>query len=270
MRYPAVLSLLLLVFSVSFKEKEQSGIDFNSRAWQKKWSLVKEGYWMQKTEVSNEEYALFLDALKAMGKEEEYEFYYPDSLAWQREDIVYKPYGNTYFTNPAFKDYPVVNISFEAAYDYCKWLTAAYNKSEKKPFGKVVFQIPSRDLWMYAASGGKTDNRSYPWGGMYLYNNRKERLCNFKADGSQETVVDAGSKKEIMANSITSPVNSFFPNDLGLYNVCGNVAEMISERGTAVGGSYRDPGHQVRIESRKNFEKASPDIGFRVQMVRVP
>jgi hypothetical protein len=49
----------------------------------------------------------------------------------------------------------------------------------------------------------------------------------------------------------------------------GNVAEMVSERGMAVGGSYRDNGYNVRIQSQKKFEKLTADIGFRVLMVKL-
>ncbi len=271
MRFPLIIGLILLLLASSFKDRELSAINFKSKSWQKHWAPVKDGLWMQKTEVSNLDYKLFLNALKAAGKDEEYEFFYPDTLGWLLGNIANRPYTSFYFSSPSFNNFPLVNITYEAAYDYCQWLTAEYDKLEKKPFGKVVFQIPSREDWMYAARGGKADDRSYPWGGMYLYNNRKQRLCNFnfKIDDSIRTAVDAGPYSYNVPSNVTAPVNSFFPNDLGLFNVCGNVAEMVSERGTAVGGSYLDGGQKVRIESTKQFEKSAPDIGFRVVMVKV-
>ena len=59
-----------------------------------------------------------------------------------------------------------------------------------------------------------------------------------------------------------------YPNDFGLYNVCGNVAEMVAERGIAYGGSYLDPGYDIRIDSEKRYDGPSPLIGFRVIAVR--
>jgi formylglycine-generating enzyme required for sulfatase activity len=84
------------------------------------------------------------------------------------------------------------------------------------------------------------------------------------------TVVnDAGSNVAGSLNEkafIPAPVNSFFPNDIGLYNVCGNVAEMLAENGVAAGGSYEDTGYDIRIQSTKDFSGATRDIGFRVLM----
>ncbi|MEI8201577.1 MAG: hypothetical protein WCH34_01100 [Bacteroidota bacterium] len=49
----------------------------------------------------------------------------------------------------------------------------------------------------------------------------------------------------------------------GIYNMCGNVAEMVAEKGIAVGGSWKDTGYDVRIESTINYSEPSPSIGFR-------
>ena len=65
---------------------------------------------------------------------------------------------------------------------------------------------------------------------------------------------------------IAGPVNSFFPNSFGIYNMCGNIAEMTEEKGIARGGSYDDPAWKVRISSEKTYTKATNDIGFRVGM----
>ena len=35
------------------------------------------------------------------------------------------------------------------------------------------------------------------------------------------------------------PASSYFPNDFGLYNTSGNVAEMLFEEGLAIGGGWR-------------------------------
>ena len=48
--------------------------------------------------------------------------------------------------------------------------------------------------------------------------------------------------------------------------MCGNVAEMISEKGIALGGSWKDTGYDVRIESTANYTEPSPTVGFRPMM----
>jgi hypothetical protein len=51
-----------------------------------------------------------------------------------------------------------------------------------------------------------------------------------------------------------------------MYNMCGNVAEMIEETGIAMGGGFSDNAYQVRILSEKKYDKPQADIGFRVAM----
>ena len=63
-------------------------------------------------------------------------------------------------------------------------------------------------------------------------------------------------------------VFSNHPNNLGLYNMCGNVAEMVAERGVAFGGSFLDPGYDIRIDSETRYDAPSPKVGFRVIAVR--
>ncbi|HNX08312.1 MAG TPA: SUMF1/EgtB/PvdO family nonheme iron enzyme, partial [Bacteroidales bacterium] len=64
----------------------------------------------------------------------------------------------------------------------------------------------------------------------------------------------------------TAPVKSYLPNKFGLYNVCGNVAEMIAEKGKTRGGGWRDSGWDVRIDAVGNYGKSATDIGFRYFM----
>jgi hypothetical protein len=59
---------------------------------------------------------------------------------------------------------------------------------------------------------------------------------------------------------------SYFPNDIGLYDVVGNVAEMINENGKACGGSWDDEPKESTIHSVKTYSRPDATIGFRVFM----
>ena len=66
----------------------------------------------------------------------------------------------------------------------------------------------------------------------------------------------------------TVPVKTFYRNAYGLYNMCGNIAEMVDECGIAIGGSWYDSGYDIRIDSQKHYDGPSPMVGFRVIAVR--
>ena len=274
------ISLIAIgLFSFSKKNKETT-IAIESKTWAKSWGKVQEGIWMQKTEVSNAEFRLFLKDLKDKGRMDEWKAYYPDTTGWAKGGNGTQPYKEYYFSHPSFNHYPVVNVTYEAAKAYCSWLSAQYAGSKKQPFGAVSFRLPTQEEWMKAASSGKDDGRRYPWNGLYLRNNRGEYLCNFRRIPDESITRMAGNPPFTIVNDggsqvagglnkqvfITAPVNSFFPNDIGLYNVCGNVAEMLDEKGVAAGGSYDDTGYDIRIQSTKQYSGAKSDIGFRVLM----
>jgi hypothetical protein len=66
---------------------------------------------------------------------------------------------------------------------------------------------------------------------------------------------------------ITSPVTSYSPGAYGLYNMNGNVAELVTGDSIAVGGGWRSTGYDVRNLSVMPFKGPSPDVGFRPVLV---
>jgi formylglycine-generating enzyme required for sulfatase activity/disulfide oxidoreductase YuzD len=66
--------------------------------------------------------------------------------------------------------------------------------------------------------------------------------------------------------SSMSPTESYFPNDIGLYDVVGNVAEMTIERGKACGGSWNHSPEESTMRSVSKYDKPEAWIGFRVFM----
>ena len=263
--------LALSIVLVSFLIKYNTEFDLNKI--NHDFVKVKTDFYVCKYEVSNFDYRSFLTDLNNSNNYEDYKFCFPDTTCWREKNIYNEPYVNYYFRHLSYNDYPVVGISFELANKYCSWLTQKYNLESKRKFKKVIFKLLSKNEWVFAANNGDT-TKVYSWGSGFIQNNRKQCLCNFK---HTNFVFDSASKKyselatsdAISLNdkaSISLPVKSFYPSSLGLFNMCGNVAEMIEEKGIAKGGSYADTAYMVRIASEKSYLKPTADIGFRVCM----
>jgi len=234
---------------------------------------VKSDLYVSKYEVSNLDYRNFLADLWNNNKIELYRNCLPDTLAWKDKLKNTAPFVEFYFRQPSYDNYPVVGISYESAVEYCNWLTEKYNNDSKRKYKKVIFKLLNKEEWIFASNKGDA-SKVYTWGSGFMQNNRKQYLCNYK---HTFYVFDSLTKKfnefpdtnetDLKEKTtITVSINSFYPSSFGLYNMCGNVAEMIEEKGLAKGGGFDDGAYNVRIASEKHYTKPQADIGFRVAM----
>lgn len=217
---------------------------------------------------------------------------YPDTLCWIH-DFTYSfsdPLTETYFWHPAYDDYPVVGVSWGQCQAFCAWRTQILNQFKNSVGETFVqrFRIPSEAEWEFAARGG-LELSPYPWGGPYVRNNLGCPLANFKpmrGDYADDNGV------------YTVPIASYSPNDYGLYNMAGNVAEWTNtaydesvydftwdmspeyeyrakvddppsmKRKVIRGGSWKDIGYYIQTGTRSyEYQDSSKSyIGFRCVM----
>lgn len=147
---------------------------------------------------------------------------YPDTLAWIA-DFTYsfnEPWTEMYFWHPGFDEYPVVGVNWKQATAFCIWRSQFLNnflRSKRQP-EVMQYRLPSEAEWEYAARGGLNQN-VYPWGGLYTRNDKGCFLANFKP--LRGRYGDDGGM-------YTMTVASFAPNDFGVFDMSGNVAEWTS------------------------------------------
>ncbi len=265
-RFVAVTTLTLFILSASafVTEKPLKAIE---KILKQNYSLIPTGeiiindettsvseFYISKTEVANINYREYLLSLGTDGKSAEAEAAKPDQIVWKKTEVVLDEYSGDYFNYPGFRLYPLVGVSYEQANDYCKWLENIYNE-RLNGSAVVEVRLPTEAEWMKAARGDMP-RAIYPWGGPYTRNGKGAYLANFKVrEGFPQS------------NVTTSEVYGFTPYGNGLYNMSGNVAEMITEKGISKGGSWNSTEEFIEISSRENYDNPSATIGFRPVIV---
>ena len=174
---------------------------------------------------------------------------YPDESCWVNDfnNAYNEPYMRMYFSHPGYDDYPVVGVSWEQATAFCVWRTNLFKESLNFPSGQALepFRLPTEGEWEYAARTGKNENK-YPWAGDELVSGKGCFLGNFKPGKGNYT--EDG-------HLITSRVGSFAPNEFGLYDMAGNVAEWTSTSYSESGPSQMS---DMNPDLRYNAAKEDP------------
>jgi formylglycine-generating enzyme required for sulfatase activity len=173
---------------------------------------------------------------------------FPDTLVWVR-DFTYgfnEPLAD-YFWHPAYDNYPVVGVTWSQAKAFNAWRTQLMNNWRNSNGQSDVqrFRLPTEAEWEYAARGG-LELSPFPWGGPYMRNAQGCPLANFKPMRG-DYVEDGGA--------YTVDISSYSPNDYGLYNMAGNVAEWTS---TAYDETVYEFSHELSPEYTYHAKVTDP------------
>jgi len=192
-----------------------------------------DGFWMDKTEVTNAEFSRFVTAAKYVTaaertpRAEDYPGAPPENLV--AGSVVFSPPDHPVKLNDHFQwwsympganwrhpqgpasnltkreQHPVVHVAYEDAVAYCQWA------------GK---RLPTEAEYEFAERGG-LDRKRYAWGddfkpdGKFMANTFQGHFPN-KSTGEDGYVT-------------TAPVSSFPPNGYGLFDIAGNVWEWTAD-----------------------------------------
>ena len=85
-------------------------------------SITVSEFYMSKFEITNLQYRTFFSEESANLSPDERERIACDTSGWERIQTVNAPMKKYYYSHPAYNHYPVVNISYDGATGYCRWL----------------------------------------------------------------------------------------------------------------------------------------------------
>lgn len=216
---------------------------------------------IDKWEVSNTAWKEFVYYILDQKNDPElYKKMLPDTTVWRTLLFNNSVYVDFYFRRPEYNAFPVVGVSYEQAVAFCEWRTERVNellkKMPKPPFREVLYRLPTKKEWEMAAAG-KLEEEKFPFG----YEN-----IEYKSHGSVYKNFNCLYQQvDSTGNLVTNvmPVSSSLPNKAGLYNMVGNVAEMVAEKGIAKGGHYNLFIDDCKIKKDQLYAAPQCWLGFR-------
>jgi len=139
------------------------------------------------------------------------------------------------------KNLPVEGVSWLYAVEFCNWLSdkegleRAYSGGSMNiscNFQANGYRLPTEAEWEYAARGGL-------------------RSGNYKYSGSSDIEKIAWYKKN--SNKVSHPVGRMLPNELGLYDMSGNIWEWCWDNCMDLGSKTSDTNNNSQLAWILNY-----------------
>ena len=200
-----------------------------------------DAFYIDKYEVTNAQFARFLNTLRRNDSTDGYEW-----IDLRNPACLIEKASGTYRARSGFESHPVILVSWYGARDYAEFV------------GK---RLPTEAEWEKAARG-RQEGTIYPWG-----SHNGKGMANYDQAGDRRIT-------HIHLLRFLKPVGNYPANGYGLHDMGGNVAEWcadvydsVNSSGNRVlrGASWLDAQEKLRCASRVPGvpHGMSMDIGFR-------
>ena len=179
---------------------------------------ISKPFYLGRCEVTVEQFRKFVDATGYVTDAEKGTGF-QGAFGWDRETMDFKMNEEYSWQNTGFAqsdNHPVLNVSWNDAMEFCRWLSTKEGKA---------FRLPTEAEWEYACRAGTTTR--------YCHGNAPEgaeKVGNV-ADAAFEVQFPElkGVIKASDGHAYTSPAGSFLPNPFGLCDMHGNVWEWCAD-----------------------------------------
>lgn len=182
----------------------------------------------------------------------------PDFKTWQTlfEKLDAEEIENKFFEGDELALMPLVGISRKQAEDFCVWRTEMLEKE--------LAQMPKRERAQFPKKFRFRLPTANEWSRMRFLTQQKRMMKQLDKIAESNKKAFKFSKSKLMRNNDKlSHIYAVKDSKIGFFNVMGNVAEMTSEDGIAVGGSWFEANENKDFQQTFTYESPSAWLGFR-------
>lgn len=257
-------------------------------------SVILDGFAIRNVGITNLEYKAFLADLLARNRNEDYLACEVHSENWVKHGC--NTLAADYFQDKTYNDFPVVNISYDAARLFCKWLeeeTGDYIRQNNLKLKPLKIRLPYDEEWVFSAREGYAKiafekgyntiydesaglvNRSFT-NRVELVKKHAERvdtLYSYYATNrygwTEKDMTDFFATG--LSYYSSEPADTILPERMKVLGKFGHVSEMVPQKNNnklwLSGLSWKNKEEYRKLEQEFKTNTSSPFVGFRIVVI---